>query len=289
MLRLKGYEKHITMHENSMFKGLPWQLLGPINVSGRMTDVEVVTPKGEHYTIYVAGASGGVWKTENEGTTWEPIFEHAASTSIGDIALAPSDQKIIWVGTGEANIFRSSMAGCGLYKSMDAGKTWTFMGLPDTHTVARIVVHPQNPDIVYAAAIGHNYSFNSQRGLFKTVDGGKTWQKILYLSDRIGCVEVIMHPEQNQTLFAVMWERDRKAWNHYGAGKNCGIYKSMDINCVVLSYSVGPPGIHLSLPEYGNENSLINDLGLKDWSIDFKENEDSEINKAFKQIHKKYL
>jgi len=138
-LRLKWYQEHVAMKETSMFKHLKWQFLGPLNVSGRMSDVEVVTPKGQHYTIYVAGASGGIWKTVNEGTTWEPVFQHGQSTAFGDIAIAPSNQDVIWAGTGEANIFRSSQAGAGVYKSTDAGKTWQHMGLIDTNTIARIV------------------------------------------------------------------------------------------------------------------------------------------------------
>ena len=142
------------MQAASKFKDLKWQFVGPTNVSGRVTDVAVVAPKGKNYTIYVASASGGVWKTENEGTTWTPIFENMVTAAIGDIALAPSDQNIVWVGTGEHNIFRSSQAGVGVFKSTDGGKTWEHMGLADTNTISRIVIHPTNPDIVYVAAGG---------------------------------------------------------------------------------------------------------------------------------------
>ena len=136
-LRLKWYADHVAMKENSLFKNLNWQFLGPINVSGRMTDVEVVYPKGKNYTMYIAGASGGVWKTENEGTTWEPVFENKVSTSIGDIAIAPSDKNIVWVGTGEANIYRSSQVGAGIFKSPDGGKSWKHMGLTDSSIFLR--------------------------------------------------------------------------------------------------------------------------------------------------------
>ncbi|MGZ5454635.1 MAG: WD40/YVTN/BNR-like repeat-containing protein, partial [Candidatus Aminicenantales bacterium] len=150
-LRLKGFEEYKAMQAASKFKDLKWQFIGPTNISGRVTDVAVVAPKGKNYTIYAASASGGVWKTENEGTTWTPIFENMATAAIGDIALAPSDQNIVWVGTGEHNIFRSSQAGVGIFKSVDGGKTWANMGLADTNTIARIVVHPTNPDVVYVA------------------------------------------------------------------------------------------------------------------------------------------
>ncbi|MCP5048205.1 MAG: hypothetical protein GY940_13620, partial [bacterium] len=181
-LRIKWYKEHVAMKETSLFKSLQWQFLGPLNVSGRMTDVDAVAPKGKNYTIYIAGASGGVWKTVNEGTTWEPVFQHAESTSIGDVTIAPSNPDIVWIGSGEANIFRSSMAGAGVYKSTDAGKTWKHMGLTDTNTIPRIAIHPKNPDIVYVAASGHEWTDNKERGLYKTMDGGKSWKKILYVN-----------------------------------------------------------------------------------------------------------
>lgn len=212
-LRLKWYQDHTAMKERSLFKNLPWQFLGPLNISGRMTDAAVVTPKGKHYTIYAAGASGGVWKTENEGTTWEPIFQHAASTAIGDIALAPTNQDIVWVGTGEANIFRSSQAGAGIYKSIDAGKTWQHMGLAATHTIPRIIVHPGNPDIVYVAASGHEWTENPDRGLYKTIDGGKTWEKIFYVNEKTGVIDLAMDPSNPDILYISTWQRMRKKWN----------------------------------------------------------------------------
>jgi photosystem II stability/assembly factor-like uncharacterized protein len=180
-LRLDGFVAHQELVKSSPFNKLKWSHIGPTNVSGRCTDIAVVQPKGKNYVIYVATASGGVWKTENEGTTWVPIFDRAASTSIGDIALAPTNPEIVWVGTGEANIFRSSQAGIGIYKSTDGGKTWQHMGLTDTYTIARIVVHPQNPDIVYVAASGHEWTDNPERGVYKTTDGGKSWEKVLYI------------------------------------------------------------------------------------------------------------
>ena len=230
-MRLAGFERHLEMKKNSPFKDLKWQFLGPTNVSGRCTDVAVVTPKGKNYTIYVATASGGVWKTENEGTTWVPIFDQELSTSIGDIALAPSDPNIIWVGTGEANIFRSSHAGCGVYKSTDGGRTWQHMGLTDTNTIARIIIHPQNPDIVYVAASGHEWTHNAERGVYKTTDGGQTWTKILYINEQTGAIDLVMDPTQPETLYAATWQRVRKKWSdprnepHY---KHSGVWKTVD-------------------------------------------------------------
>jgi photosystem II stability/assembly factor-like uncharacterized protein len=230
-LRLKGFEEYKAMQQASKFKDLKWQYLGPTNVSGRVTDVAVVVPKGKNYTIYVASASGGVWKTENEGTSWTPIFEREASAAIGDLALAPSDPQTIWVGTGEHNIFRSSQAGCGIYKSADGGKTWAHMGLSDTNTIARIVVHPTNPDIVYVAAGGHEWTKNADRGVYKTTDGGKTWQKILSVNDETGAYDLVMDPRSNDTLYASMWQRTRKKWNdprNEASSSGSGIFKTTD-------------------------------------------------------------
>ncbi len=229
--RLKLYEQHVAMKETTLFKNLPWQFVGPTNVSGRMTDVDVVAPKGQNYTIYVAGASGGVWRTVNEGTTWEPIFEHAPSTSIGDVTLAPSNPDIIWIGTGEANIFRSSMAGSGVYKSTDAGKTWNYMGLANTHTIPRIVIHPKNPDIVYVAASGHEWTNNEERGVYKSTDGGKTWTKVLYINEKSGAIDLVMDPSDPNTLYAATWQRIRLKWNdprNEDDYSGSGIYKSTD-------------------------------------------------------------
>lgn len=212
-LRMAGFEKHMKMLEKSPFKSLKWQFLGPTNISGRCTDITVVTPRGKSYTIYVGTASGGLWKTVNEGTTWEPILQLAPSTTIGDVAIAPSDPNIVWVGTGEANIFRSSQAGIGVYKSTDGGKTWKHMGISDTYTIARIVIHPTNPDIVYVAASGHEWTDNSERGVYKTTDGGNTWKKILYVNERTGAIDLVMDPTNPDILYASTWQRIRKKWN----------------------------------------------------------------------------
>ncbi|MCJ7488387.1 MAG: hypothetical protein MUQ25_19790, partial [Candidatus Aminicenantes bacterium] len=200
-------------------------------ISGRVTDVAVVAPKGKNYTIYVATASGGIWKTENEGTTWAPIFENYVTAAIGDIALAPSNPQIIWAGTGEHNIFRSSQSGCGIFKSTDGGLTWALMGLADTNTIARIVVHPTNPDIVYVAAGGHEWTSNIDRGVYKTADGGKTWDKILYVNDQTGAYDLVMDPKASDTLYAALWQRTRKKWNdprNFADYTGSGIYKTTD-------------------------------------------------------------
>jgi len=229
--RLTWYADHMANAGMSRFRNLPWQFVGPTNVSGRMTDVDIVTPKGDNYTIYIAGASGGVWRSRNEGVSWEPIFEQAASTSIGDVTLAPSDQSIVWVGTGEANIFRSSMAGAGVYKSTDGGDTWEHMGLGDTHTIPRIEIHPANPDIVYVAASGHEWTENPDRGIYKTTDGGDTWEKVFYRDERTGAIDMVMHPSDPETLYIATWQRVREKWNDPRNGSDSdssAIYKSTD-------------------------------------------------------------
>lgn len=230
-LRLKGYEQHVEMTKNSPFKKLKWSHIGPKNVSGRCTDIAVVAPKGKNYTIYVAAASGGVWKTVNEGTTWEPVFDQAASTSIGDIAIAPTNPDIVWVGTGEANIFRSSQSGVGIYKSIDGGKTWKHMGLAGTYTIPRIVIHPTNPGIVYVAASGHEWTDNKERGVYKTTDGGKIWEKVLYIDEKTGAIDLVMDPSDSETLYAATWQRIRLKWNDPRNGPDytgSGIYKTKD-------------------------------------------------------------
>ena len=230
-LRHQWYAEHVDMTGRSLFKNLNWQFLGPTNTSGRMTDVAIVQPKGKNYTIYAAGATGGLWRTTNEGTTWEPIFEHATSTSIGDVTLAPSNQNIIWIGTGEANIFRSSMAGAGVYKSVDAGENWQFMGLGETNTIPRIVVHPTNPNVVYVAASGNEWTSNEERGLYKTTDGGQTWDRILYKGNQTGAIDLIMHPRDPNTLFVATWQRVRDKWNDPRNEPNydgSAIYKTTD-------------------------------------------------------------
>jgi photosystem II stability/assembly factor-like uncharacterized protein len=209
----RGFGQHQAMQKTSPFNDLKWQFIGPTNISGRVTDVAVAKRTGQTRVIYVATATGGVWRTDNEGTTWEPVFDQAASTSIGDVTVAPSDPNIVWVGTGEANIFRTSPAGAGVYKSLDGGKTWAHMGLTGTQTVPRIIIHPTNPDIVYVASTGHEWTDNEDRGVFKTIDGGKTWQRILWIDAKTGVIDLVMDPADPNVLYAASWQRVRRRWN----------------------------------------------------------------------------
>jgi photosystem II stability/assembly factor-like uncharacterized protein len=225
----KAYETYQSMRASSTFKDVPWQYIGPKNISGRATDIAVAERK-EGRRIYAAYATSGVWMSD-DNETWQPIFDDRPSTSIGDIAVAPSNPDIVWVGTGEANIFRASMAGVGIYKSTDAGKSFTHMGLSDTQTIGRILVHPTNPDVVYAAASGHEWTDNDMRGVFKTTDGGKTWSKVLYKSPRTGAWDLVMDPTNPDVIYASMWQRVRRKWSDprvepgYSEG---GVFKTTD-------------------------------------------------------------
>ncbi len=222
--RMKSWEHHLKLRQESRFKDLKWRQPGPAFQGGRIESI--ACPSGYTSTIYVGVGSGNLWKSDNNGTTWEPIFENESTFAVGAVAVAESDPDTVWVGTGEVLMARSSYAGTGVFKSTNAGKSWRNMGLHDTFHIARVLIDPADPDIVYVAAIGHNYTYNKQRGLFKTINGGKTWENILYVSDKVGCVEIVMDPDTNRTLYAVMWERDRKAWNNVEAGPGSGVYKS---------------------------------------------------------------
>ena len=224
--RLKWFAEHQAMRESSPFKDVKWRFIGPFDLGGRCTDVEV--PKDSRTVFYIGSATGGVFKTVNAGTTWEPIFDDMPSLSIGDIAISESDPDIVWVGTGESNIFRASTAGIGVYKSTDAGKTWTHMGLEATYTIGRILIHPTDPDIVYVAASGHEWTDNPERGVFKTTDGGKTWQKVLYISERIGAIDLVMDPQKPDALIASTWNRIRRRWSDPMPGPGDGLHKTTD-------------------------------------------------------------
>ncbi len=229
--RIKWFNEYVNLNNSSIFKSLPWQFVGPANISGRMTDVEVVTPKGKNYTIYVATASGGIWKTENEGVTWKPVFKHEMTASFGDLALDPQNQNVIWAGTGEANIFRSSNVGAGIYRSEDGGETWEHLGLTNTGTIARVIVHPHNSDIVYVAAGGNEWTNSKERGVYKTADGGKSWEKILYVDEKTGAYDLIMNPENPEIMYATTWQRIRKKWNDPRTEADytgTSIYKTVD-------------------------------------------------------------
>ena len=211
--------------KTSLVKNIPFQNIGPNIMSGRVADVDVNPDNTTEF--YVGYASGGLWYTNNNGITFTPVMDNSETQNIGDIAV---DWKsgTIWVGTGEKNSSRSSYAGIGMLKSTDKGKTWQNVGLLDSHHVSRIIINPNNTDEVVVGVIGHLYSSNDERGLFKTTDGGKTWQKTLYINENTGIIDVEPAPNNFNIMYAASWERERKAWDFDGDGKNSAIYKSID-------------------------------------------------------------
>ena len=206
--------------------GLKWRSIGPAVAGGRITDLEVVP--GSQSLVYLGTASGGVWKSENHGTTWTPIFDDAGNLSVGDIAIAPSDPLEVWVGTGEANNRNSSPWGAGVYHSTDGGKTWRLTGLEETRHVGRIVVHPTNPDVVWVGALGHLFGPNEERGVYKTTDRGATWEKVLHVDENTGVVDLTIDPSDPSVLYAATYQRQRRAWGFVGGGPGSGVHKTTD-------------------------------------------------------------
>ena len=224
--RMLSWDQHVRLRDNSPYKELKWRVSGPEFMGGRIETI--ASHPDEPFTIYAGAGSGSLWKSVNHGTTWKSIFDDQATFAMGCIAIAPSDPDILWLGTGEVLMARSSYSGLGVYKSDDAGKTWQHMGLEGSYHVPRIVIDPLNPDVVYVAALGHNYTFNEERGIYKTIDGGVTWEKIFYISEKIGVMELVMDPSDHMTLYATSWERERKAWNIDVTGEGNRIYKTTD-------------------------------------------------------------
>ncbi|MCX6560242.1 MAG: hypothetical protein NTZ26_06970 [Candidatus Aminicenantes bacterium] len=207
-----------------LFKTITYRPVGPSAQGGRF--VAFAVPLQQPGTFYAAAGSGGLWKTVNHGETFEPIFDFEKTYSIGAVAVAPSDPNVLYLGTGEANSSRSTYWGDGIYKSIDAGKTWKNVGLPESHHIARIVVHPTDPDVVYVAALGHLYSENPERGLFKTVNGGKTWTKVLFVDNRTGASDVVLDPKNPATVYAATYDKLRLPWTYMIGGPGSGIHKS---------------------------------------------------------------
>jgi photosystem II stability/assembly factor-like uncharacterized protein len=223
--RLKGLQQRQVLEQKSTINHIAFRNIGPSIMSGRVSDLEV-NPQ-DPTEFYVGYSTGGLWHTINNGQSFTPIFDSADVIGIGDIAVNWKTGTI-WVGTGEVNSSRSSYAGIGMYKSTDKGKTWQYVGLPESHHIGAIKIHPSNDNIVWVAALGHLYSPNKERGVFKTIDGGKTWKHTLSIDDNTGVVELEMNPENPNELYAAAWYRTRRAWNFEESGRTSGIYKSTD-------------------------------------------------------------
>src|SRR5207253_9004988 len=216
----------INWSTDPMLKRFVWRGIGPASMGGRIDDIAAV--ESNPYIYYVGFATGGVWKTINNGTTFQPIFETYSAASIGDIAIAPSNPDIVWVGTGEANNRQSASFGDGIYKSTDGGKTFTRMGLEDSQTIARIVIDPKDANVVYVAVLGHLFGPNKTRGIYKTTEGGKTWNNVKFIDEDTGFTDLVMDPTDSKTLYAASYQRRRTSWGFNGGGPGSAVWKTID-------------------------------------------------------------
>jgi photosystem II stability/assembly factor-like uncharacterized protein len=218
--------------------------IGPFRSGSWVTSVAIPdAPAREHlYTIYAGTRSGGVWKTSNNGVTWTPVTDSVGMAAVGAVAVAPSNSQVVWAGGGDQANARSSISGDGVFKSIDAGATWQKMGLPDSHHIARIVIHPRNPEIVYVAAMGHLFSTNEERGVFRTTDGGTTWKKVLYINDGVGAIDLVINPKTPTQLFAAMYDKERLPWQIRESGPESGVYRSDDAGEKWTRLTNGLPG-----------------------------------------------
>jgi photosystem II stability/assembly factor-like uncharacterized protein len=237
--RLAGFEQRKTLKTNNLLSALEPKSIGPSVFSCRVTDLDV--NPADPTEMYVAYASGGLWHSTSNGTTFSPVFEQEASMTIGDIAVDWRN-RVIWVGTGEVNSSRSSYAGTGVYRSADNGKNWEWRGLPESHHIGRVVLHPTDPNTLWVAVLGHLYSPNEERGVFKTTDGGKNWTKTLFVDTQSGAIDLCLDPIDPNTVYAATWQRSRTAWNFDGAGEGSAIWKSTDGGNTFQRISSGKSG-----------------------------------------------
>jgi len=222
---MKALSQKNQMEQNSLVKNVPFENIGPTIMSGRVVDLDVNPEMPSEF--YVAYASGGLWHTVNNGTTFTPILDSSDTQNVGDIAVDWST-KTIWVGTGENNSSRSSYAGIGMLKSTDNGKSWVNVGLNDSHHIGRILINPNNSEEVVVGVTGHLYSPNNERGIYKTTDGGQSWKQTLFVDNMSGIIDMSRSPNNFNIIYASSWTKDRKAWNFDGSGSNSAIYKSID-------------------------------------------------------------
>jgi photosystem II stability/assembly factor-like uncharacterized protein len=224
--RLAGFEKRRQMERDSPLSALRFRSVGPEVQGGRVVDIEA--PAAHPESLLVAFASGGLWRTDNRGTSWTPVFDQESSVTIGDFAIADGDGQVLYVGTGENNSSRTSYAGTGVFKTTDGGATWRNIGLADSHHIGRVVVDPRDPRTVYVAATGHLYTESAERGVYKTTDGGETWNRVLFADERTGAIDLVQDPSAPDILYAATWERARTSANFLESGPGSGIWKSTD-------------------------------------------------------------
>src|ERR1041384_6584591 len=232
MLRRLALALLITLSANAavdpaLFQELRWRLIGPFR-GGRVLTVSGVPGEPEHF--YFGSVNGGVWESRDAGRTWTPIFDGQPIGSIGALAVAPSDPRVIYAGTGEADMRSDIAQGDGIYKTKDGGRTWTHLGLRDSQQVGRILVDPRDPERVFVAALGHPYGPNAERGLFRSTDGGRSWQKVLSRDADTGAIDVAFRPGDPSVMYASLWQTRRPPWNVYppSNGPGSGLFKSTD-------------------------------------------------------------
>lgn len=222
--RLSSFEQRLLDAQSSPLSNVELQGIGPTVMSGRIVDIDA-NPLNP-VEMYVAYASGGLWRSRTNGLSFDPLFDEEASMVMGDIAVDWARDEVIWVGTGENNSSRSSYAGTGIYRSLDHGESWEHMGLSDTHRIGRILIHPTDSQTVWVAALGALYSSSPHRGVYKTSDGGQTWTQTLFISDTAGVIDLVIDPLNPDILYAVGWDRERRAWNFVEGGNGSGVWKS---------------------------------------------------------------
>jgi len=253
-------QKQARLLRNSKDKSFtdPWIFAGPVNIGGRITDIEM--PATDTNTIYIGTASGGIFKTTNHGSTWTPLFDNQLSLSIGDLAIDPGNANVIYAGTGEANASSNNGAfpGDGIYKSTNAGSTWTNIGLPNSQNIGRIVIDPLNSNNVFVAVMGQLYGGNPERGVYRSTNAGSTWQKVLFVNDSTGCIDLAINPTNPSIVYAAMWQRIKYPFGSMRCGAGSGIYKSIDGGTTWSQMTNGLPASNVNTGRIGIDISKTN-------------------------------
>ena len=246
--------------QNNQQKDLtaPWTMAGPVNIGGRITDIEI-SPSDTN-TFYIGTASGGIFKTLDHGQNWVPIFDNEVSISIGALAIDPTNSDVIYAGSGEANASSNNGAfpGNGIYKSTNGGSTWTNIGLPNSENIGRIVINPTNTNIIYTAAMGRLYGTNPERGVYRSINSGSTWQKVLFVNDSTGCIDIVINPTNPNIVYAAMWERVKYPFGSMRCGAGSGVYKSVDGGDTWLQLTNGLPTSDINTGRIGITLSKTN-------------------------------